>query len=325
MISAAPAVKFFDVTFIGVDLRTGKKLVLSAGLLFVVIGIRWLALRLVRKRVASRPDSTGFWSRQGIQLVAAVLLVLGLVSIWVNPGTNLTTGLGLISAGLAFALQQVITSIAGYFVILRGDTFNVGDRIVLGKVRGDVIRLGFIKTTVMEMGQPSSVQDADPAVWIHGRQYTGRVVTVSNGQIFSEPVFNYTRDFPYVWDEIVLPISYGADHERVEQILLDSARTIVPIGEMSQQSLHAMQQRYELQTAELEPTVYLRITDNWLETTLRFVLPARQARGIKDQMTRLILRGLDEAAIGIASATYEIVGLPPLRVGPHNPDEGPMR
>lgn len=104
--------------------------------------------------------------------MATVVLVLGIVSIWVILGTNLTTGIGLVSARLAFALQQVILALAGYFVILRGDTFSVGDRITLGGVRGDVIRLGFLKTTIMEMGQPPSVSGADPAIWVNARQYT---------------------------------------------------------------------------------------------------------------------------------------------------------
>ena len=66
----------------------------------------------------------------------------------------------------------------------------------MGGVRGDVVRLGFLKTTIMEMGQPPSVSGADPAVWVNSRQYTGRLVTVTNGAIFNEPVYNYTRDFP---------------------------------------------------------------------------------------------------------------------------------
>ena len=115
---------------------------------------------------------------------------------WFDDPARLTTALGLVTAGLAFALQKVVTAVAGYFVILQGRTFNVGDRITMGGVRGDVIALGFIQTTIMEMGQPPAVQNADPAMWVHSRQYTGRLVTVSNAEIFDEPVYNYTRDFP---------------------------------------------------------------------------------------------------------------------------------
>ena len=79
-----------------------------------------------------------------------MILIVGLLSIWFDNPNNLAMGLGLASAGLAFALQKVITSLAGYVVILRGKTFNVGDRITMGGVRGDVIALGFIQTTIME-------------------------------------------------------------------------------------------------------------------------------------------------------------------------------
>ena len=122
-----------------------------------------------------------------------MLLSLGLVSVWFDDPTRLATALGLVTAGLAFALQRVITALAGYIVILRGKTFNVGDRITMGGVRGDVIALGFIQTTIMEMGQPPAVQNADPAMWVRARQYTGRVVTVTNDKIFTEPVYNYSR------------------------------------------------------------------------------------------------------------------------------------
>ena len=312
------AVKIFNITLIGVNARTGKKLLFTLALYVVVAVLRRVALALTRRFVPGElAESRRFWSRQGIQIVSAVVLILGTFSIWVDAGTNLTTGLGLLSAGLAFALQQVITALAAYFVILRGDTFNVGDRIRMGGVRGDVVRLGFIKTTIMEMGQPSTVKESDDEAptWVHSRQYTGRVVTVSNGMIFSEPVYNYSRDFPYVWEEIVLPITYQADRGRAEAILLEAAKEhSVPATEMSAQALATMRRRYAVADTDIEPRVFVRITDNWLELTLRFVVPDRGIRAIKDAMTRQILGGLDRAGIGVASGTYDIVGMPPITI-----------
>ena len=66
-----------------------------------------------------------------------------------------------------------------------------------------------MQTTIMEMGQPPPVQNADPAMWVKSRQYTGRMVTVTNDKIFDEPVFNYTKEFPYIWEEMSLPITYS--------------------------------------------------------------------------------------------------------------------
>ncbi len=274
--------------------------------------VRVFAYALLRGRASAY---TRFWTRQGINLATAILLLLGVLSIWFNDPNRLATGLGLVSAGVAFALQRVITALAGYVVILRGQTFNVGDRITMGGVRGDVIALGFLQTTLMEMGQPPSVQDATPPIWVKSRQYTGRVVTVSNAQIFDEPVYNYTRDFPYLWEEIILPISYKDDRGRAEEILLEIAnRHTVPISEMGKEALDAMQRRYNVHPADVEPKVYYRLTDNWLELTVRFVVKEHGIRDIKDAMSRDILAALEAAGIGIASATYEIVGLPLVRL-----------
>jgi small-conductance mechanosensitive channel len=86
----------------------------------------------------------------------------------------------------------------------------------MGGVRGDVIALSFMQTTILEMGQPPPVQSDSPAMWVRSRQYTGRIVTVSNSKVFDEPVYNYTREFPFIWDEIVLPIRYQDDRARIE-------------------------------------------------------------------------------------------------------------
>lgn len=191
------SLRIFDVTLVGVNPTTGYKLLMTIGLIVIVLLLRKVLLMIGRRTLGGDiADSRRFWARQGIYVVTAIILTLGIFSIWVTPGTDISTGIGLLSAGLAFALQRVILSFAAYFVILRGDTFGVGDRITMGGVRGDVVRLGFLKTTVMEMGQPPSVADEDPAVWVNSRQYTGRLVTITNGVIFSEPVYNYSRDFP---------------------------------------------------------------------------------------------------------------------------------
>lgn len=310
------AVEIFGVKLVGVTAENGKKLLFSLAFivltLLIAAGLRWLTGLLLRGR---RDVRVAFWARQASHLVTAVLLLMGLVSVWFDDPTRLTTALGLVTAGLAFALQKVVTSLAGYFVILRGRTFNVGDRITMGGVRGDVIALGFLQTTIMEMGQPPPVQNADPAMWVHSRQYTGRVVTVSNSKIFDEPVYNYTREFPYIWEEMTLPITYTADRSRAERILMEVAvRHTVPIGELGEAALLEMERRYFIRRSEMAPKVYYRLTDNWLELTVRFIARDHGIRELKDAMSREILAALDDAGIGIASATFEVVGLPPLRL-----------
>jgi small-conductance mechanosensitive channel len=212
-------------------------------------------------------------------------------------------------------LQRVITAIAGYFVILRGNTFSVGDRIVMGDVRGDVVALGFIQTTIMEMGQPPPVQNADPAMWVHSRQFTGRIVTISNSEIFDKPVYNYTREFPYLWDEIHIPISYDTDHERAESILLETTnRHALNQQKIGDKAVRRLRAKYQVDPIDLDPTVYHRLTDNWIELAARFLVPDHGARRIKDKISRQILLEFEKAGIGVASGTYAIVQVPPIEI-----------
>lgn len=170
-------------------------------------------------------------------------------------------------------------AVAGYLVLLQGKTFNVGDRITMGTVRGDVVAIGFIQTTIMEMGKPPEVQADDPAIWVEARQYSGRIITVSNAKIFEEPVYNYTRDFPYLWEEMRLPIAYAADHPRAEKILLEVARRhTVDIEHIGEQALGQLRRRYFMKNADLSPKVYFRLTNNWVELTVRFVVEERNSR-----------------------------------------------
>jgi small-conductance mechanosensitive channel len=200
-------------------------------------------------------------------------------------------------------------------IILRGKNFNVGDRIAMGGVRGDVVALGFMQTTIMEMGQPPGEQADSPSIWVGARQYTGRIVTVTNDKIFDEPVYNYTSDFPYIWEEMRIPIPYGADRGKAERILLDAAkRRTKGMQELGEEALRELERRYMIQRDDFEPRVFYRLTDNWTEMALRFIVGAHEVRGVKDAMSRDILEGLDAAGIQIASGTYEVVGMPELRV-----------
>ncbi len=308
--------ELFGIKFIGINVQNGHKLLLTIAF---VVGL--LLLGLVLKKLAgavlagSHRERIRFWTRQVIGLFTAILVIISVISIWVDNPAKLTTALGLVSAGLAFALQKVITSIAGYFVILRGKNFTVGDRISMGGVRGDVIGLGFIQTTIMEMGQPPAVQSADPAMWIKSRQFTGRIVSVANNKIFDDPIFNYTRNFPFIWEEIVIPISYTDDRVKAEQIMLEATRThTLKISEVGAEAVKRLENEYYVEISDFEPQVFYRITDNWLELTVRFIVSDHKVRQIKNAISREMLSALEAAGIGIASATYDIVGFPPVRV-----------
>ena len=302
------------VKLLGFNAANAHKLLLTA----IVLACLYLlskVLRGIARAFGGDRQRTAFWARQAVSLATFVLGIAALVSIWFDNPSRLATGAAVFSAGLAFALQKVVTSFAGYFVILRGKTFNVGDRIKMGSVRGDVIALNFIQTVIMEMGEPPSEQSEDPGMWVQSRQYSGRIVTISNAQIFEDPVYNYSRDFQYIWEEMHIPVSYKDDRHRAEQILLDAvSRHSQEIQNLAQPELYKLKQQFFVQEADLKPRVYLRITDNWVELSVRFLCGTHDIRGLKDRISRDILRDFEAAGIGIASGTYEIVGVPPIKV-----------
>ena len=305
------AVRVFGVTLIGATPHNLHKLVLTLGFVAVAWIFAWVLRQILKLFIGTRSGTRfQFWAKQGVSLIVAALVTLGVMSIWFDNPAQLAAFLGLVGAGVAFALQRVITAVAGYFVILRGKTFNVGDRIEMGGVRGDVIGLTFMQTRIMEMGESPREKDDDKS-WVHSRQFTGRIVTVTNDKVFDCPVYNYTHQFAYIWDEISIPVAYHQDFAKAEQIILkaanEQARTAKAMGKAE---VKRLEERFGIDAGEIDPRVFWKITENWMEMTVRFLGPDHGIRKIKDAMTREIIGGFEKANILVASVRQEAVTMP---------------
>lgn len=219
---------------------------------------------------------------------------------------KMAVAFGVAGAGIAFALQEVIASLAGWVAISFGNFYNTGDRVQLGGIKGDVIDIGMLRTTLMEIGQ-----------WVNADLYNGRIVRVANSFVFKEPVFNYSGDFPFLWDEITVPIKYGSDYrlarELFQRVIIEVTGTYT---EQAKVSWMALIQQYRVEPAELEPKVYLATNDNWMEFTLRYVVDYKMRRITKDRLFTRILEELEQTAdaVTLASATFHLVEAPELKV-----------
>ena len=229
---------------------------------------------------------------------ALALIAVGIL--WRPFAGQLGLVLGLITAGLAFAMQEVIGALAGWFNIVSGSVYHVGDRVQVGGVRGDVIDITPLRTKVMEIGSAT-----DPDAWVRGRQYTGRIVAISNKATFTEPVYNYSTQFDFIWEEVAIPVAYRDDWHLAEAIMTEEAVRI-STSEEAEQALAEMLHRFPLARTEVEPRVFVRATDNYLELSARFVVPVRTARWGKDELTRRVLDRLDGAGITVASTTADV-------------------
>jgi small-conductance mechanosensitive channel len=274
-----------------------------------------LASMLLRRRAE---DATArYHIRKVVRYTTAFLVVVALAVIWRAFAGRVGVVVGLLAAGVAFAMQEVIGAIAGWVNILSGRIYRVGDRIELGGVGGDVIDVTLLRTKILEMGQdpavggPSDESEGDGATgsWVHGRQYTGRVVTLSNKKTFTEPVYNYSALLEFLWEEITIPVAFTADVKAAERILLEEARTASATADAGR-AIRDIRRRYPVPITEVEPRVFWRATDNYLQLSARFVVPVRTARTAKSELTRRVLERFAGAGIAVASSTVDVTVRP---------------
>ncbi|MCB9591053.1 MAG: mechanosensitive ion channel, partial [Polyangiaceae bacterium] len=220
--------------------------------------------------------------------------------------SGIAVSLGVMGAGVAFALQEVIASVAGRVAILFARFYDVGDRVQLGGIKGDVIDIGLLRTTVMELG-----------AWVDGDNFSGRIVRIANSFVFKEPVFNYSADFGFVWDEVKIPVRYGSGLDESKQLLQRALEeTVSEHVAGAREEWHQMTRRYRIEDAQVAPMVTLKATDNWLEYTLRYVVPFTKRRTTKDVLFERIVRDVEASGgkVQLGSATFELVAAPPFRV-----------
>ncbi|MBK7395038.1 MAG: mechanosensitive ion channel [Myxococcales bacterium] len=228
--------------------------------------------------------------------------IVVLVTVFSSRVAGLTVALGVAGAGVALALQEVVASLAGWFAISFGNFYSPGDRVQVGSVRGDVIDIGVLRTTIMELGQ-----------WVDGDLYNDRIVRIANSYVFREPVSNYSADFPFLWDEITLPVRYGSDWKFAKTMLVGVADEVC--RDFARASMAAWKDavaKYRLEDANVEPMVTLVANDNWLAFTIRYVVDYRKRRSVKDALFTRILEEVDRAngRLRLASATFELVNFP---------------
>ena len=280
------------------DSVTGR-LVTTLVIVAIALVIALLGARLVGR--AWQDSYTRYYSRKVVRYLTVVVALVVLAVVWRPFAGQVGVVLGLIAAGVAFAMQELIGAFAGWLNIMFGRIYRVGDRVQVGGVRGDVIDITPLRTKILEMGSPPD-RAGESESWVAGRQYTGRIVTVSNKKTFTEPVFNYSAAFDYIWEELTIPIPYEADWRRAESIILEEVRRTTR-SEEAQKAMAHMARNYPVPRTELEPRVFTRATSNWVSLAARFVVPVRTARTAKDEVTRRILDRLKAAGIEVASET----------------------
>lgn len=277
----------------------GKIVAVIVGLIII-----WVIVKIIQKNIFSRikDKDNRYKARKIGSFLGYVISVLLITIVYSQKLGGLTVAFGVAGAGIAFALQEVIASFAGWLAIMFGSFYKTGDRVQLGGIKGDVMDIGVLRTTLMETGQ-----------WVDGDLYNGRIVLIANSFVFKEPVFNYSGDFPFLWDEVKIPIQFGSNYEKTTDILKQAAIEIA--GDLTKESKDlwtALQRKFPLEDSQTEPLVTLVVNDNWVEFTVRYVVGYKKRRITKSLLFTKILSAVESnnKEIKFASTTIQIVGLP---------------
>lgn len=266
---------------------------LLAALALGIFALRRLAIRTIDD-VSAR-----YKARKAIGYAGYFLFLIVLLGLLSARIAQFSVVIGAIGAGVAFALQEVIASIAGWVALQFGGFYKPGDRVQLGGIRGDVIDIGVLRTTLMEIGG-----------WVDGDQYNGRMVRIANSFVFKEPVFNYSGAFPFLWDEFTLPVRYGSDWKLAQTLIEDAVRAQVEnYTRKSEQLWQHVARSFMLEEARVDPAVTLTATDNWIAFNVRYIVDYKARRSTRDAIMRTLLEAIDatQGKVRLASTTIELV------------------
>ncbi len=275
--------------------------------IIIFLIIAWVR-RLLKKRL---PDNAlRYKSQKGIEIIGYFLVVLITITYFTGNIKDFGLAIGLLTAGITITLQELILSIAGSFYIFFVRVYKPGDRIEINGIKGDVIDIDSIYTTMMEIGQ-----------WVSSDNYSGRIVKLSNAFVFKGPVYNYSQDFPFVWDEFNLPIRYSSDIELAKEIVVSVAQE--KLSDYVTESLSKWKgvvDKYYIEDAQVNPSLAITMTDNWIQFNLRYIVDYKKRRYTKHLLNEEIGKRIEQtnSKVKLASTTFEIVNIPTVNIKEDN-------
>jgi len=273
----------------------GEKLVAFVVMVVVVYAVTRLIRRLIRENIEdiNRRHILQKWS----SYAAAFLLVVCGVALFADSLQGLGTVLAVLLAGIAVALQDVLKSVVGWLYISGRSGIDVGSRIEVNGVLGDVVDIGVLKTTVLEVG-----------TIVYGRQSSGRLVSIPNYRLLSDQVHFQGAENPWAWQEVRVTITFESDWRRAEELMREIGDEVhQELGPELEAGFRRLEQRYAFKYGTLTPIVYITISGTGIELTLRFLTAVRRHRGTVDLVSRRILAAFAaEPSVELAHPTYRV-------------------
>ncbi len=273
-----------------------EKIAASGIAILLVYFITKLIFKLLDKWL-HKPDIQ-YSVRKRVIYGSTIIGVILVATIWTEFVSGLTTFLGIIGAGIALAMKEPLTSIAAWFYLAVSKPYQLGDRIEIDGLKGDVVDISVFHTTLLEVDG-----------WVEGEQSTGRLSNIPHNWLFTKKIFNYTSGFRFIWTEVSVAITFESDWKKARDIMIELAEKVS--GETpgrAAEEIRAASNKYLIKIGTLTPIAYITVVDHGVKLTARFLSPVRSRRSMESHLSRLILEAFDAAEnITLAYPTYRII------------------
>lgn len=267
---------------IGITGRTQNEILTSIIIILFLYVLRFTILKLVWRN--TKDIKIRYQWNRSLSFIIPFTGIILIGAVWVPAFKQFGAFLGIITAGLAIALKDPITNMAGWLFILFRKPFVVGDRVQMGKHTGDIIDIRLFQFTMLEIGN-----------WVEADQSTGRLIHLPNGRIFLEPQANYSKGFEYIWNEIKVLITFESNWTKTKSILEEIINKHAKnIDLKAKQELLEASKNYMIYYKTLTPIVYTSVKDSGVQLTIRYLCNPRKRRGSENDIWENILVQFDE-------------------------------
>ncbi|MCH2467792.1 MAG: mechanosensitive ion channel family protein [Gemmatimonadetes bacterium] len=281
---------------LGMDAATQGRVLSSVLVIIILFVLRRALLAVVSRRVED-PTSRYRWAKTSAYTASLIGLAV-VIQIWFIALRSLSTFLGLLSAGLAIALRDLVADFAGWLFILFRRPFDLGDRIQIGSHAGDVIDRRIFQFSIMEIGN-----------WVGADQSTGRVIHIPNQRVFLEPLANYSAGFPYLWNELKVLVTLESDWKKAKTLFAEITKEITKdVVAEAQGPGNEGDQRFLIHYRTLTPAVYTSVEESGVLLTVRYLCRPRERRGTSEALWEEILQAVSRTeGIELAYPTQRLV------------------
>ncbi len=277
------------------EIFSKQKLFYTLIIIFVLYFVNWIIKKFIIRSFKSL-DQRYKWKK----ISSYLFILVGFISIlfiWFYDEFQMGTFLGLFSAGLAIALRDLLTNFIGWIFIITKRPLLIGDRIQIGEKMGDVVDIRIFQFSILEIGN-----------WVQAEQNTGRIVHIPNKKLFDSELANYTADFPFIWNEIPVLLTFESDWKKAKEFLLKKTKEIVSDQVQAAKTfMQSSSRRYMIYYGKLTPIVYTSVEASGVLLTIRYLCDPRKRRSTEEEIWEKVLNKFaDDSDLNFAYPTKRL-------------------